>query len=65
MRSLQLLCTVGGDLASPRTVAKYFFARGGGRAQSCSRAQDCNPKLYLPNLFNIYKLGSNTLPIAN
>jgi hypothetical protein len=27
--SLQLLCTVGGDLAGPRTVAKYFFFKGG------------------------------------
>ena len=27
--SLQLLCTVGGDLAGPRTVAKFFFSRGG------------------------------------
>ena len=25
--SLQLLCTVGGDLAGPRTVAKFFFFR--------------------------------------
>ena len=30
--------TVGGDLASPRTIAKYIFARGGGagRAMYCS-----------------------------
>jgi len=36
MRSLQLLCTVGGDLASPRTEAKkYFFQRGGG-SWSCT-----------------------------
>ena len=27
--SLQLLCTVGGDLAGPRTVAKYIFFKGG------------------------------------
>ena len=28
--SLQLLCTVGGDLASPRTVAKIIFLPEGG-----------------------------------
>jgi hypothetical protein len=39
MRSLQLLYTVGGDLARSRTEAKYYFSRGGveaGRAHYCT-----------------------------
>jgi hypothetical protein len=30
MRSLQLLCTVGGDLASPRTERNNIFPERGG-----------------------------------
>jgi len=35
MRSLQLLCIVGGDLVSPRTEAKstFFFKGGGGSSR--------------------------------
>jgi hypothetical protein len=41
--SLQLLCTVGGDLAGPRTVAKYFFfSGGGGGGGEAGRAMHCN-----------------------
>ena len=39
MRSLQLLCTVGGDLASPCTERNnIFLERGGGEA---GRAYHC------------------------
>jgi len=36
MASLRLLCTVGGDLASPRTEAKSTFFFEGGGSWSCT-----------------------------
>ena len=50
-------CTVGGDLASPRTVAKYIFARGGVKLV-VPRAvfRDCALALMVDPPFSVVRL---------